>query len=355
MKAATILASLALAGSAVAGPLRRDRQCNDYNMKVRKDWDAMCAEDRIAYTNAVKCIYEQPSNLDNSIYPAALNRFLDYAVIHAGRGLNIHLSGFFLTWHRYYVDLWYQDLQHTCGYKGPMPYWNWPATVFNLNTSGVFDGSATSMGSDGVYVDSGPIPLSDTLSIPHGSGGGCIKSGPFSDFTITLDPIPISVALQGGPLPANWAARHDQCILRDLNTFVGTTFLNQSDVDAAIATPDFAVFSELVDGSIPKSELGLHSGAHFTVGGTTANIFASPQDPIWYLMHAYLDKIYTEWQDAHPEGANSILGTETFGNNPPTANVTLDTYEPDWGYFHGSVQVKDLISTTAGPFCYRYE
>lgn len=46
----------------------------------------------------------------------------------------------------------------------------------------------------------------------------------------------------------------------------------------------------------------------------------------------------------------------TANNVPPSANVTLDSVEPGWGYFEGeTLLVSDLISTTAGPFCYRYD
>jgi tyrosinase len=87
-----------------------------------------------------------------------------------------------------------------------------------------------------------------------------------------------------------------------------------------------------------------------------SNLFASPQDPIWYLLHAYMDKIYVDWQNAHPDVAFTISGTQTFSNVPPSANVTADTYSPDWGYFYPSVKVGDLLDSKGGtPFCYRYE
>jgi len=288
-------------------------------------------------------------------YPAAINRFLDYAVIHTERSLNIHLSGFFLTWHRFYVQLWYNDLCHTCGYKGPMPYWNWPATAGNLQGSAVFDGSDTSMSGDGVFNDTGPIQLTPSFSIPHGSGGGCVYQGPFAGLTVTLNTIPASVAQTGGPLPADTFANNPVCLQRDLNSYVAQTYTNFGNISDALNAPDIEGFSAVVDGNITASQPGIHAGAHFQVGGQMANLFVSPQDPIWYLTHSYLDLLYTQWQDTHPEEANGIFGTQTFGNVPPSDPVTPETFEPDWGYFYPSVQVKDLLSTKSGPFCYRYE
>ena len=65
--------------------------------------------------------------------------------------------------------------------------------------------------------------------------------------------------------------------------------------------------------------------------------------------------MYVQWQKAHPDIYDQMFGTMTANNVPPSANVTLDTMEPDWGYLHESMPVKDLISTTAGPFCYDYD
>ena len=79
-------------------------------------------------------------------------------------------------------------------------------------------------------------------------------------------------------------------------------------------------------------------------------------DPIWWPLHTFLDNIYTSWQIRHPDIANVTYGTETAVNLPPSANVTLNTIEPDWGYFQmDPIAAGELISTTSGPFCYRYD
>jgi tyrosinase len=315
----------------------------------------MSGDERIAYTDAVNCIMKQPSQLDPSVYPGATNKFEDYAAVHIARSLNIHVSGFFLTWHRLYLQLWYNDLKKTCGYTGPMPYWNWPATANDLQTSSVFDGSATSMSGDGLVNNTGPIALGPNFTLPHGSGGGCVTTGPFANYQTTFAPIDIGVALSGGPLPPNAFDYSPTCLVRDLNTYVATTFTTQAEVDAAIALPDIASFQAAINGNVTADNLGLHLGAHFVVGGIASNLFTSPQDPIWYLLHSYMDKVYTSWQLANPGAANGVDGTETFANTPPSAVVTANTYQPDWGYFYPSVTVGDLLNTTAGPFCYKYE
>jgi tyrosinase len=332
------------------------RPCTEETVKIRKDFDSMAPEERKAYTDAIKCIASKPSQLDQTLYPAATNRYMDYAVTHVNRTRQVHLSGFFLTWHRYYLHLFEEDLHRQCGYTGAFPYWNWPATADNLHGSAVFDGSDYSMSGDGEYVDTGPVVLAPTLSLPHGSGGGCVNSGPFAGWQSTMADIPVTYILQGLPLPDTAYQLNQSCLTRDLNTFAAQTWCNYTALNLALESNDLADFDAQINGVLGGGSLGLHSGAHFILGSPGSSIYVSVQDPIWWPLHAFLDNVYTSWQIRHPELANVTYGTETAVNVPPSANVTLDTVEPDWGYFgQDPYTVGELISTTSGPFCYKYD
>lgn len=329
--------------------------CNSDNIETRVSFASMPPEERKAYTDAINCIHSQPSNLDQAQFPAAVNRYQDYAVIHVERTGQVHLSGFFLTWHRYYLQLFENDLRQTCGYKGRFPYWDFSATVNDLQTSAVFDGSEYSLSSDGAPNGTAPIALGPTLVIPHGSGGGCIKSGPFADWTATLGYIDPLFLIGGTPLPPTAYDYNASCLIRDLNSYVAQTYTNYDLVVNATHQPDAQALELALNGVIGGSSLGVHSAGHFTVGGFMNSIHVSVQDPVWWALHANIDRIYTSWQANNPDVYDDIYGTETANNAPPSPNVTLDTPEPDWGYFAGSVPVSDLISTTSGPFCYTYD
>ena len=254
-----------------------------------------------------------------------------------------------------FIHLYEQDLQDLCGYDGMQPYWNWAATADNLQESSVFDGSDYSMSGDGLYNDTGPVVLSPNFTLPHGSGGGCVNSGPFGGMKVTMDSIPVSVIAEGTGLPHTAFDYNPTCLRRDLNPQVAKTYANSDQYTQALAAPDAYSFDRLLNGEIGSQTLGLHSGAHFTMGGQASQIFASPQDPIWFLLHAELDRLYTRWQDRHPDVAHSTYGTETALNLPPSQNVTLQSCEPDWAYLAESVQVMELMDVTSGPFCYTYE
>jgi tyrosinase len=49
-----------------------------------------------------------------------------------------------------------------------------------------------------------------------------------------------------------------------------------------------------------RLELGPHGEVHEWVGGAMGNIMVSPADPIFWLHHAQLDRLWSMWQAEHP-------------------------------------------------------
>lgn len=89
----------------VAPVIRRQSECTAENVATRVSFVSMPPEERKAYTDAINCIHDLPSNLDQNQNSAAVSRYQDYAVVHVQRTGQVHLSGFFLTWHRYFLYL----------------------------------------------------------------------------------------------------------------------------------------------------------------------------------------------------------------------------------------------------------
>lgn len=94
-------------------------------------------------------------------------------------------------------------------------------------------------------------------------------------------------------------------------------------------------------------------------GDPGRDLYVSPGDPAFYLHHTMMDRVWWLWQIQDPEsrvwGDNRIAGTATFLNDPVSPNITADDYV-QYGYAAGPPrQIKELLSTTAGPFCYIYE
>jgi tyrosinase len=69
-----------------------------------------------------------------------------------------------------------------------------------------------------------------------------------------------------------------------------------------------------------------------------------------------IDRIWWLWQLQNAKKRTyAIAGTHTFGNDPPSANVSL-TEDVTLGYVAGwqTRQIKSLMSSLDGPFCYVY-
>lgn len=65
-----------------------------------------------------------------------------------------------------------------------------------------------------------------------------------------------------------------------------------ADVAAAMAQPTFNGFSAALE--------GIHNSGHVWVGGSMASVMFAPCDPLFWMHHCELDRIWAEWQISHP-------------------------------------------------------
>lgn len=155
-------------------------KCTAANTSVRKEWGSLTKHQRRAYIDAVLCLQSKKSIIPAGLVPGALSRADDFTATHINQTLGIHLNGVFLSWHRNFVWLYEKALREECGYRGTQPYWNWSLWCTDLAGSPLFDGSATSLSGDGVFDNStGDYIVGGGATLPHGTGGGCVKAGPF--------------------------------------------------------------------------------------------------------------------------------------------------------------------------------
>lgn len=193
--------------------------------------------------------------------------------------------------------------------------------------------------------------------LPPGTGGGCVTSGPFVNYTVNLGPA--DLALPGGTVQAasNPLDYNPRCLKRDLTTALIQKYCNYTDVVSLILDNDDVYDFQTVMQGVPGSgSIGVHGGGHYSMGGDPGrDVFVSPGDPAFWHHHGMIDKVWWIWQNLDlPQRQNAISGTGTFLNSPPSANTTLDTLI-NLGYAAGSpTPMRDLMSTTAGPFCYIY-
>ncbi|KAL2268504.1 hypothetical protein VTJ83DRAFT_3350 [Remersonia thermophila] len=304
--------------------------CSPTTVKIRREWRALLKPERRKFIEAVKCIMAKPNTvLSQEEVPGAksLSHWLTCPVrakgAHADRSGYVHQSANFLLFHRYYLHTYERELA-SCGWDQGLPYWEWGLDVDAPHLSPVFDGSDTSLGSDGIFIPDRPptaldlIGFSKPVIIPPGTGGGCVKEGPFSDMV-------------------RW------------NTYRNVTEL-------ILGHQTIREFQGTLEGDhrVTREPMGAHLGGHAGIGGIAVDPMLSPYDPAFWLTHNMLERVYWIWQLLNFKNRQDLWGTGTYLNMPPTANVTVED-EIDLLPHSGPVKLKDLMNSLSGaPLCYVY-
>lgn len=336
---------------------RGSSKCSIRNADVRRDWDSLKPAERKAYISAVQCLFSKPAKSDPATVPGAKTRYDDFVAQHINQTLSIHGTGNFLSWHRYFVHGYEKALREECGYKGAQPYWNWFKYQDNLRASPVFDGSDTSMGGDGYFVaHNGSVGGTGRIFLPSGQGGGCIASGPFKGLQTNLGPI--SPTMAGEVKVPSRFSYNPRCLKRDLTPAASTGWLtnqNLYNITLGPASKDITLFQNELQGRFGDLFLGLHAAGHFTIGGDAGDVYSSPNDPVFFLHHTMLDRVWWIWQALHRDQANTVGGTITIFNNPPSRNATLeDLVEMNYLNLEPK-KIGELLDTLRGdPYCYIY-
>jgi tyrosinase len=345
-------------------------KCTDSNAVVRKEWyfytsiayseanrirSALTPIERIDFTSSVKCLMNLPPKTPKEAAPGVTSRYDDFTATHINSTLLVHMDGLFLGWHRHFLHLFQKALTEECGFKGTIPYWNWPWWSEDLARSPLFDGSETSLGGDGYWNASVPAFRNGNYTFPRGHGGGCIKEGPFANITTGFRNFKDEETFTT-MIPADALNYAPHCVTRDLNSIISGPVHQPAIVDELLAAPTIRSFQGVMDRTVQNtSHLSPHSAGHWSVGISMEDRFASPSDPAFYLHHGMIDNMWAQWQLQDPQNRTFALdGTVTALNYPPSQNATLD-YAVNFGFLDTPKKLEEIMDTRGGLYCYRYE
>ncbi|GAP88085.1 putative amino acid transporter [Rosellinia necatrix] len=250
---------------------RRDGTCT--TKSVRKSWTDLTVAEKQSYLDADLCLMSSPPK---SGIQGATSRWDELQYSHAAQARYIHNVGAFLPFHRYYVTVHDRLIRTECNYTGPLPYWDEPSDVGNIAGSPLFT-EEPGFGGDGTGSDD------------------CIADGPFADTTLHFK---------------EDLTTSDYCISRALNDR-GFNSGTRANAEACLQKDNFEDAWECLEGNP-------HNAGHGGVAGTMVNVLLSPGDPVFYLHHGYLDRVWWEWQS---RDLTTRL-TEIGGNNTPNSNST---------------------------------
>ncbi|KAF9530930.1 hypothetical protein CPB83DRAFT_892203 [Crepidotus variabilis] len=304
----------------------------------RKEWRSLNTAEKKDYINAVKCLQSTPVN-EPSV-PAADTLFDLFQGFHIQIALKVHFVGQFLMWHRYFLKLYENALRDRCNYKGAHPYWDWSKDVEegrNISSSPMWD-VETGFGGNGVEGTYTPPTDPDVLAngrINPDAFVGCVQDGPFADLTLNMGP-GLSVT------------KH--CLTRHFNESTHQ-YLNHTAVEEIMAYETFEDLHTQLEGN--KGIRGPHGSGHSAVGGEMSNFFSSPGDPMFYMHHANLDRLWRVWQLKFDKKRMWEVGGLT-GLEANSTALTLDYILEMNPALGPSVSVRDVMDTEMAPNCYTY-
>ncbi|KAK6214456.1 hypothetical protein LQW54_004363 [Pestalotiopsis sp. IQ-011] len=338
------------------------QECNLLEVGIRREYSTLTNQEKLAYTSAVKCLMSKPAQTPADQAPGAKSRYDDFVTTHVNQTINIHATGNFLSWHRYLSWAFEQALRDECGYNGYLPYWNWGKSALDPINSPYFDGSEYSQGGNGVYAEHNcteALP-SGLNCIPPGEGGGCVETGPYVGIEANVSAVAPTLRLTETNLTAGpWLGYQPRCIRRDVSPWVSSQWSTDEQSFDLLTNPlyqtDIGAFQNRLQGDFDAGFFGLHSGGHYTIGGDPGgDFFNSPNDPMFWLHHAQIDRTWWIWQNQSPLNRTlQISGTNTVFNTLPSANTTLeDTI--NLGVIRDASAIKNHVSTVTGPYCYIY-
>lgn len=186
---------------------------------------------------------------------------------------------------------------------------------------------------------------------------GCVVDGPFVEKNWKCN--------MG---PEKNTAYNPRCMRRDIAPSFAISKLNQSRVDWTLEADSYYEFDIRVEGGITVPTHGYHGGGHLGIGGDlgeVGDVYTSPGDPLFYMHHANMDRLWNKWQHKDwPARMKDISGPDTqfacpfdFFGDVAYKNITLDyvmnfdNLVPNRQYF----AVKDVMDIQGGTLCYKYQ
>ncbi|KAJ3020112.1 hypothetical protein HKX48_001305 [Thoreauomyces humboldtii] len=325
---------------------------------IRKEWRTLPFNDQIAYIKAVKCLIASPSKSHTAA--GARTRFDDFIGVHLIQAPFIHFVGHFHAWHRDFVSIYEKTLREECHYRGAQPYWDWSLDAVGPNythffSSPVFNpiyGLGGNGNPDNSSIQTASVPISP------GTGGGCIASGPFKNLTVNIGPL-------------NNTHYNPHCTRRSFSV-EQVPPLAPSNIISALSVDTFLDLMVRAEGNFTNPNItieGYHGAGHFAVGGlrgSMSDVAASPSDPIFFLHHANVDRIWAEWQKRDPArrylevGGTDVPFAYPFTPNRTGTPVTLRyplnlAGDAPYHALAKPIVVRDVMRLRTSLLCYDYE
>lgn len=251
-----------------------------------------------------------------------------------------HMNPAFLPWHRSYLDLLERAMKEVSGKEIALPYWDWTdaASTQALFADDFMGGNGDP--ADGYALKTGPFQKGQwVLKITDDEDINDV----FSDVDLKPNPVPFLTRNIGKKLDQNVFLPVKEEIINTLAISIYDSYPWDSSVDTAKSfrnslegwrgtAGDTCINNNMDVIDIPgKRRSTLHNIVHVYVGGLYrlngvvhgGNMAqnTSPNDPIFWIHHANIDRMWSSWMKRHGQKYLPISG------GPMGANLN-DVMEP---------------------------
>lgn len=248
---------------------------------------------------------------------------------------------------RYALWILENTLRDVCGYKGAQPYWDWSLdTIENgkkYSDSPLFD-AKLGFGGNGA---NGSIPTGATPFPPDSAPvGSCINTGRFAKYQNPIG-------------PGYNFTYHPHCMQRNFQNDYADKYLTwKENVLPLLRKTNYVDFSHNLDHDAGNTgaTTGIHGYGHYAVGGEMGNFWTSSNDPLFFMHHAQLDRIWALWQSLSPRNVFDMGGsTYPNGTGHTDLNYTVFMIEE----LGPEIPIYKLMDTKnengEGILCYEYQ
>jgi tyrosinase len=285
-------------------------------MNTRRNHADLSATEKAAFVSAVLALKNNVSSVLNS---GGMKRYDDFVQVHknAMMGPDMfmpmpHGNSLFFPWHRILLRQFELELQSAAGDPTlALPYWNWDLSGTNNPFTDDF------LGGDG-----------------DAANGDRVTSGPFAATTGSFE-IRVWDDTSG-----------DAALLREFGTDPTAYLPTPAQVLSALPkTP----YSPGANSWERTCEGILHNPVHRWIGGNMADA-TSPNDPVFFLHHCYLDLLWEKWKSQHTTSAPYLPASGSPGYDLASALVFNKSSDPPpWA---GSWNVQDTLDPASLGYSY---
>ncbi|MFD4370176.1 tyrosinase family protein [Streptomyces sp. NPDC058486] len=230
---------------------------------MRKNQATLTAAEKTAFVDALLELKRQ------GVYDRFVRTHDEFVMSDSDFGPRVaHRSPSFLPWHRYFLIEFERELQRVAP-SVFLPYWDW--TDDRSPEASLW--GEDFLGGDGRAEDG---------QVTNGAFAGDRGAWNITDRVDTWTSLRRSMGARGRTLPTR----------------------REVDSVLALATYDQRPWNSRSQGFRNRLEgwvgANLHNRVHTWVGGNMVS-GTSPNDPVFWLHHCFIDKLWADWQRLHPE------------------------------------------------------